>query len=360
MTSAPSRAARRAERKVDNVFAAVITGKSEVQIRDVPEPEPTADGVVVDITYCGICGTDIHAYQSGRAYNPAVCGHEWTGHLSAIGREVRGWHEGDRVVVAVPPACGRCSACRAGHTEHCQTVFAAATGRDILNPLHGGFAARLGVPAGRVVAANAELTDLQAGQVEPATITFHAVRRSGLRLGDTAVIQGAGPIGMTTMQWVRARGAGNVIVVEPNAVRRDLALVLGASSAVHPDDAQGWVLEHTKGLGADVVYECVGRGFAVQTAVDLARRGGELCMIGFPDTNAEITPAVWLVKELRTVAALAYTHDDFDLAMGMIADGRVKLDPMHTLTIGLDGFEAAIADLATGASSQMKVLVDPR
>ena len=342
------------------MLAAVITGRERVDLREVPDPTPAADGVVVDIAYCGICGTDIHAYQSGTTYNPAVCGHEWAGWLSGVGPNVRGLSEGDRVVVAVPPACGSCAACRRGQTEHCQTVFLAATGRDIVAPLHGGFASRLAVPHGRVVKADPRLTDEQAGQVEPATITFHAVRRSGLRLGDTAVIQGAGPIGMATTQWVRARGAGEIIVVEPNEVRRSVAMSLGATSAVAPEQAAEHVLERTKGLGADIVYECVGRGFAVQTAVNLARRGGELCLIGFPDTNADIAPAIWLIKELRTVASLAYNHEDFEMAMAMIADGRIRLEPMHSLTVGLGGLEAALADLATGQSTELKVLVDPR
>jgi (R,R)-butanediol dehydrogenase/meso-butanediol dehydrogenase/diacetyl reductase len=340
--------------------AGVITGRQELTLRDVPDPVPAVDGVVVDIAYCGICGTDVHAYQSGRPYAPAICGHEWTGTLSAVGAGVRRVHEGDRVVVAVPPACGRCEACQAGRSDQCRTVFVAATGRDQPGALHGGFAPLLAVPEGRVVRTHQALTDEQAAQVEPATVAFHAVRRSGIRLGDVAVVQGAGPIGLTTLQWVRAAGAAEVIVVEPNPVRQALALALGATTVVAPDDAGDLVLEHTHGLGADIVYECVGRPFAVQRAVDLARRGGTMCLIGLADSDAAINPTAWLVKEISVVAALAYTHDEFDLAMAMIADGRVRLDPMHTTTVGLDGLAAALDDLAGGAPEQTKVLVDPR
>ncbi len=341
--------------------AAIITGLQQLDVIEVPEPEPAPDGAVVDIALCGICGTDIHAYQSGAPYNPAICGHEWVGTVSAIGGSVRNVAEGDRVVVAVPPPCGSCSACRAGQTLWCSSVFLSATGRDVKHPAHGGFAPRLAVKASRLVRANSSLSDEEAAQVEPATVAFHAVRASRIRLGDVAVVQGAGPIGLTTLQWVKAAGAGEVIVIEPNVQRRSLAAELGATITCGAGaEAEQLVREHTKGLGADVVYECVGRAPAVQSAADLVRRGGSVCLIGLSDTPASIVPGVWLVKEIQLTAALAYTHEEFDLAMGMVADGRVRLSPMHSSTASLDNLAAVMADLAGGTSAETKVLVDPR
>ena len=220
------------------MHAALITGQETVELVEFPDPTPAPAGVVVDIAFCGICGTDIHAYQSGRPYNPAICGHEWSGTISAIGSEVTSLGEGDRVVVAAAPSCGNCAACHQGQADRCQVVFLSALGRDPLAPPHGGFAPRLAVAATRVVKTDSGLTDEQAAQVEPITVAFHAVRTSALRLGDIAVIQGAGPIGLGTMQWVRAGGAGKVIVVEPNEQRRELALELGAHHAVRAGRAR--------------------------------------------------------------------------------------------------------------------------
>ena len=343
------------------MFAALITGRSTLEMVEFPDPVPAAGGVVVDIAFCGICGTDIHAYQSGVPYHPAICGHEWVGVVSARGDGVRELSEGDRVVVAIAPPCGRCAACRAGQADHCQAAFMSALGRDPLAPPHGGFAPRIAVSKDRVVRADSRLTDEQAAQVEPATVSFHAVRRSRIRLGDVAVVQGAGPIGLGTLQWVRAAGAGVVVVVEPNRRRRELAMTLGAHHAVEPgSSADALVKELTHGLGADIVYECVGRAFAVQSAVDLARRGGSLCLIGLADQPAPIETGSWLVKEVAVTSALAYTRDEFEMSMSMIADGRFRTEPMHTSTVGLDGLDAALADLASGASTETKVLVDPR
>ncbi len=340
--------------------AALITGLETVELIDFPEPVPAPGGVVVDIDLCGICGTDVHAYHADRPYPPAICGHEWTGLVSATGADVSGLAEGDRVVVAVTPACGACEPCRAGQARWCGTAFAMTIGLDPEAPPHGGFAPRVAVPAGRVVAADPGLTVAQAAQVEPATVAFHAVRHSPPRLGDIAVVQGAGPIGLTTLQWVIAAGAGQVVVVEPNPARGRLAAELGASTVVTPEEAPEVIAEATRGLGADVVYECVGRPAAIQQAVDATRRGGTMCLIGVAEGQATIDPVAWLVKELEVRSALAYTHDDFERTMGMMVDGRCVVEPLHTATVGLSGLGPALADLGSGTSAEIKVLVDPR
>lgn len=347
--------------RVAHVLAGLIVGQGVVELREFPDPAPPEGGVVVDIDLCGICGTDVHAYQSGRPYRPAICGHEWSGTVSAVGHGVSSWHEGDRVVVAVAPACGSCSACHAGQADRCQVAFMSALGSDPLAPPHGGFAARIPVAASRVVALDPALSEIEAAQVEPTTVAFHAVRSSRLRLGDVAVVQGAGPIGLATMQWVRAAGASRVIVIEPNEGRRRLAAALGAHDVMAPgDEATALVREHTHGLGADIVYECVGRPFAIQSAVDLARRGGAACLIGLADSDASISPATWLIKEIAVTSSLAYFREEFEMCMAMIADGRVDVAPLHTGTVALDGLAGALAELASGTSAHTKVLVDPR
>lgn len=360
--SCPSvgRGTTRPSTKVLEVYAALIVGKGQLELRDFPDPVPPDAGVVVDIALCGICGTDVHAYQSGQAYNPATCGHEWAGSISAVGRDVRSLAEGDRVVVGAAPACGSCAACRAGQADRCQVAFLSMLGLDALAPSHGGFARQIAVAASRVVRTNPALDDVQAAQVEPATVAFHAVRASTLRLGDVAVVQGAGPIGLSTLQWVRAAGASRVIVIEPSEARRALALELGAHDAVAPGEpARNLVKELTHGLGADIVYECVGRPFAIQAAVDIARRGGAMCLIGLADEDALISPGSWLVKEIAVTSSLAYFHEEFEMCMAMIADGRMRVAPLHTATVALERLDAALADLASGQSSQIKVLVNP-
>ena len=233
--------------------AALITGKELIEFVDFDDPSPEPEQIVVDITYCGICGTDIHSFQSDGAAWPSTCGHEWTGFVSKTGSSVDRLSEGDRVVIAVPPSCGNCSACHSGQMEKCQTVLMATVGRGPFATPHGGFAKQLAVHNGRAVKANADLSDIQAAQIEPAAICFHAVRANSPRLGEVAIIQGAGPIGLSTLQWARVAGAGTIIVVEPNEARRKLSLALGAHHAVDPSESSAFISDHTMGLGADTV-----------------------------------------------------------------------------------------------------------
>jgi (R,R)-butanediol dehydrogenase/meso-butanediol dehydrogenase/diacetyl reductase len=345
---------------VGDVRAALITGAAKVELMDFPDPVPADTGVVVDIAFCGICGTDLQAYVSGRAYTPAICGHEWTGTISATGRAVSRGREGERVVVGVPEACGSCAPCVAGHLGHCLTSLAFVHGRDPEAPLHGGFASRIAVSVDRVIAAHAGLDDETLAQVEPVTVSLHAVNRSALRSGDTAVVLGAGPVGLTTMQCAWAAGAGQVLVIEPSDTRRAMATALGATAVASVEAAADVVAEHTGGLGADVAYECVGGGDPLGSAVDLARRGGSVCMIGFRDAPAAIEPSTWLRKEITVTAALGYLHHEFGSAMDLLADGLIRVDVMHTATTKIEGLAATLDELASGASSQMKVLVNPR
>lgn len=339
--------------------AALITDQETVELLDFPEPVPEPEQVVVDITYCGICGTDIHAFQTPGPASTSTCGHEWTGTISAAGTAVKRVSEGDRVVIAVPPSCGTCAACHAGQMEKCKTVLLATVGAGPFATPHGGFAPQLAVHQGRVVAADPRLTDEQAAQIEPATICFHAVRSNMPVLGDVAVIQGAGPIGLSTLQWVLVSGAGTIVVVEPNPERRQLALDLGAHHAVTPEDAKEHLDALTSGLGADVVYECAGIAPTVQSAVNLARRGGRMCLIGLATGDAPISPREWLMREINVTAALGYTHEEFEMAMGYVADGRVDLDALHSGTVALADLQATFTELASGTSAHTKILVRP-
>lgn len=341
------------------MHAALITDQETIEFFELESSPPEKDQVVVDITLCGICGTDIHAFQSPGPAWPSTCGHEWTGVLSAIGSDVTRVSEGDRVIIAVPPSCGSCSACHAGHMDKCQTVLTATVGRGPYQTPHGGFADQLTIHQGRVVLANSELSDEQAAQIEPAAICFHAVRANAPRLGDVAVIQGAGPIGLSTLQWVLAAGAGTTIVVEPNETRRDLALSLGAHHSVDPSIAADFVADHTRGLGGDIVYECAGVPATVQSAIDLARRGGRVSLIGLAMGDAPISPRQWLNKEIKVSASLGYSHEEFEMTMGFVSDGRIDLDALHSGTIDLIDIAETFVDLAGGQSQHTKVLVRP-
>jgi (R,R)-butanediol dehydrogenase / meso-butanediol dehydrogenase / diacetyl reductase len=331
--------------------AGLVTAPRRFELVEVPEPEPAPGVAVVAVRRCGICGTDVHGYLGPGPYTPAICGHEWVGEVVAIGAGVRAVAEGDRVVGGIAPPCGRCGPCRSGQAAWCTTALLGMVGRDPLAPPHGGFAPRLALDAQRLVRVPEALTDHEAALVEPLTVALHAVRRSPPALGATVAVVGAGPVGLLTLQCARAAGAGRVVVVEPVEARRSLACSLGADEAVPPGDPAA--------AGADVVYECAGVPSTLQAAVDLARRGGTVGLVGLAEGPATVSPATWLVKEVTVVASLGYLHHEFAPAMALVTSGRVALAPLVDAVVTLDDLPATFARLADHPGAAVKILVDP-
>ncbi|HEY5646820.1 MAG TPA: zinc-binding dehydrogenase [Pseudomonadales bacterium] len=341
------------------MLVGLVAGRERLELREFPEPTPAPGKAVVQIAYCGICGTDVHAYQSGQAYNPAICGHEWCGTVSAVGRDVD-VREGDRVAIGVAGACGRCPTCRRGDHEHCETAFAGMIGVGPMAAPHGGFASAIAIDAARLYRTHDRIDDLDAALLEPATVALHAVRRTPIRLGDCVVVIGAGPIGLLVMQCARAAGAGATILIEPQPGRRALAGELGADLLIDPnaeDPAQA-IAAFTGRAGADVIFECAGIAATIEIAVGLSRRGGVVSLVGVPASASEINGAAWLVKEVRLVTSLGYTREEFDITQALVTDGRLRLRPLHSDTVALEQLPEAFARLAR-APADIKILVQP-
>lgn len=337
----------------------LVTGRHQVDLREFPDPQPEAGKAVVRIAYCGICGTDVHAYQSGSPYNPAICGHEWSGTITAVGAgtQVR---EGDRVAIGIAPPCGRCTTCGRGDPEHCEAAFAGMIGVGPMAAPHGGFASAIAIDAARLYGVIDGIDDLRAAMLEPATIAFHAVRRTPMRMGDSVVVLGGGPIGLLVLQCARAAGAGAVVLIEPQASRRALGARLGADLLVDPleEDAAERVNRFIGLPGADVVFECAGVPATIETAVTLARRGGVVSLVGVPNAPSQINGAAWLIKEIRLVTSLGYQREEFAMTQGLVRDGRLDLTALHTSTVGLAGMADAFARLSD-TPDEVKILVDP-
>ncbi|MCC6382006.1 MAG: zinc-binding dehydrogenase [Dehalococcoidia bacterium] len=340
--------------------AGLVTARERFALIDVPEPRPAPGLAVVDVLLCGVCGTDLHAWQSGHS-SPATCGHEWVGVVREAGEGVENVRAGDRVIAGVAAACGSCGQCAAGYPEYCEPVFLGMVGSGPLAAAHGGFAPAIAVEAARLCPVPPALTDEEAALVEPLTVALHAVRRAHVRLGDTAVVLGAGPIGLLAMQCLRSAGVARLIVVEPSEARAALAARLGAEVVLHPaaGDVTDAVLELTAGLGPDVVLECAGIAPTIQQSVEIVRRGGQVMMVGLANETATIEPRTWLIKEVTFRSALCYLRREFALAMELVAAGGVDLRALHTSTLALEDLPDAMAGLA-GDRGQVKVLVDPR
>lgn len=201
-----------------------LVGPGRIDIEDRDDPRPQRGQVVVEIDTCGIGGSDREAYEMGTSGSAAWFGHEWTGRVIAVGRGVVDRFEGQRVVAGVSPPCGACPPCRSNRTAYCRSTLEQTVGLDPLAADHGGFATHTVADARRLVPV-AEAIDIRsAALIEPASVAVHAVRRSGLGLGDVVVVVGAGTVGLLTAEIARIGGAAHVVSIDTAAARREIGL----------------------------------------------------------------------------------------------------------------------------------------
>ncbi len=338
--------------------AGIITGKESFELVEVDDPSPRPGQVVVAIDRCGICGSEVHAYQEGWPYSPGLCGHEWTGTVVELGAEVDRLDTGQRVVGAQAPGCGDCTRCRADLPQYCRIAASEYSGPN--GPSSGGFAPYLTLSANRLVTVPDGLDAERSALIEPASVALHAIRRSRLAVGDVVCVVGCGAIGLMAIQCARLAGAGSVIAVEPSEARRALAVQLGADVAVAPgSELRAVINERTAGLRADIAFDCAGIPTTLQQSVDMVRQGGSVCVVGVTGEKATIDPMRWMMKEVSVDTSLLFTLDEMSIAAGLISDGRIRTSELTGQTITLDALPTTIDDLATRRVDAVKILVDP-
>lgn len=338
----------------------VIVGKGEFVFEDVPKRVLRQGGAIVRITLCGICGSDVSAYKTGAPYPKGLCGHELVGVVEEISVEIPGVDEGTRIVVSGPPPCAtRCPACLQGHYEACSNIAQSLLGADGFSPDSGGFASRQLIDARRLVPVPASLTDQQAAMAEPATVATRGVLKSGIRPGQSAVVLGAGPIGLFAIQTLKAGGVRDIVVIDPDVGRRSVALKVGASHGFSPgEDGARAVLDLTAGLGPDFVFECSGASTALHDAARLCRHMGTVVMIGVSAVPVMIEPVEFLLKELTMITSMGFDKNDTMSVLRLLESGKILTDPLYSETIPLGETANAISELAKG-SDKIKVLVAP-
>jgi (R,R)-butanediol dehydrogenase / meso-butanediol dehydrogenase / diacetyl reductase len=352
------------------VRAARFHGRGDIRVEDVPDPKVGPGQVEVSVDWCGICGTDLHEFLEGPIFIPAagaphpitgqtvpvVMGHEFAGVVSAVGDGVSGLQEGDRVAVEPYYVCGECVACAAGRYNICRKLgFIGLSGQD------GGFAEKCVVDARWVHRLGDLPTDVGA-LVEPLAVGYHAVRLSGVREGGTAAVFGAGPIGLVTAAALRAVGAGNVIVVEPAAARKEKAQVAGAHTVLDPTatDVPDAIRDLTGGAGADVAFECAGIDAVLATAIGSVRPGGTVVNVAIWGHQPQVPMLDLVLSEVTVVGSLAYCGDHTD-TIALLRDKAVQAEPFITGRIGLESLvDRGFRELIDHKDRNVKILVSPK
>jgi (R,R)-butanediol dehydrogenase/meso-butanediol dehydrogenase/diacetyl reductase len=317
-----------------------------------PPPEPGPGQVVLDIAYCGICGSDLH-FRDIPALFPAgtVPGHEMSGSIAAVGEGVTGWSTGDRVSVLPFAQCGECDACRAGTEQVCGVAVANGVGLGTGRP--GGFSERVIVDA-QMLFALPDSVDARAGTlVEPTAVAVHALARAELRAGERLAVVGAGPIGLLTALVARQGGA-EVTLVSRNPGRAQRAERLGLRT-VAPEDAPAAFA----GNPPAIAMECAGTASAAAQALELVAPLGRVVVVGIASEPLPIEPLPLVFKEVDVRGAIIYRRADFDRAIELLASGGIPGDALIDDVIGFDAAEAMFQSLVAPGNRRVKVLLDP-
>ncbi len=315
---------------------------------------PGPGEVRLDVAYCGLCGTDLHiahGAMDARIRTPQVIGHEMSGTVAEVGAGVEGVRAGDPVVVRPLDTRGETPADRGFSHIGRNLKF---LGIDAPGALQASWT----VPAFTLHALPAGLDLRLAALAEPLAVACHDVRRAGLEAGETALVVGGGPIGLLISLVARARG-GRVLVVEPDGSRRGLAVELGLAALDPEDDVAGAVAEATAGAGAEVVFEVSGSAAGILAATEHAAIRGRVVVVAiFPEPKpVRLFDLFW--KELELRGARVYEPEDFDAAIGLLADGALPVERLVSAVEPLARVPEVFDELGNGRAA-VKILVDCR
>ena len=344
-------------------------GAQDLRLEQIPIPRPGPRQVRIAVQYCGICGSDLHEYESGphaipvgtaHAVSgrsaPLTLGHEFCGTVVELGSEVTGLQVGNRVAVEPEYRCSHCAYCRSGAYNLCADMgFAGLMG-------DGGMAEFAVVPSYMLHRLPDAVTLEQAAVLEPAAVALHALRRSQLAAGASCAIFGLGPIGLLLVTLAKLQGAHTIIAVDVSPERLHMATQAGASHAIDakgltPRELRHTIASATAGLGVDTSFEAAGLQATFEGALRALRKGGNMVMVGLmPEARLDAFDAV--NRELSLVASVGY-RDVYPELIGLIAAGAFDPSSIITQTVPLelavrDGFAALVQD-----RSQIKILISP-
>jgi L-iditol 2-dehydrogenase len=342
--------------------ALVLSEYERLTIEDLPLPVCAEDEVLVRVAACGICGSDVHGYDgtSGRRIPPIVMGHEAAGTITAVGASVQDFSPGDRVTFDSTLYCGQCAFCRRGEVNLCDN-------RQVLGVScsdyrrAGAFAEYIAVPERILYRLPDALSFPEAAMLEAVAVAIHAVRLSQIAGGETALVIGAGMIGLLTMQAAKAAGCTRVFIADVDPTRLALASTLGADETLpcSGDGLASEILRLTAARGVDIVLEAVGRDETVSTAVACVRKGGVITLIGNVAASVSVPLQSIVTRQIRLQGSCA-SAGEYPEAMRLVAEGRIKVTPLISAVAPLSEGPQWFARLHAREPNLMKVILDPR
>lgn len=341
--------------------ALLLTEYRKLQPADVPRPVPGPGDLLVRVKACGICGSDIHGYDgsTGRRIPPLIMGHEAAGEVAEIGPGVSSFSVGDRVTFDSTISCGECWYCQRGQINLCQNRQVLGVSCDEYRR-HGAFAEYVLIPQRIAYHLPASLSYEHAALLEAVSVAVHAVNRTPIRMGDTAVVVGSGMIGLLVLQALRHAGCGRIIAIDLDDDRLKLARTLGADVTFNArtEHLAEAVAGLTAGRGADVALEAVGATAPIQTAIQVLRRGGALTLVGNLAPRIDLPLQQVVTRELSLYGSCASSHD-YPLSIELMASGKIQVEPLISACAPLPDGPQWFERLYAHEAGLMKVILQP-
>jgi len=310
--------------------ALVLERYNHLVYKNVPRPVLGADDVLVQVKACGICGSDVHGMDgsTGRRIPPLIMGHEASGVIAEVGSNVKQYQPGARVTFDSTVYCGACFYCRRGEINLCDHRRVLGVSCDEYRQ-DGALAEYVAVPQHILFMLPDKISFAQSAMVEPCSVALHAVAGTPVSLNDTAVVVGAGIIGLLVIQTLRVAGCGQIVAIDLQPERLALARQLGADMGLGPgkDDIIALIGKMTANRGADLVIDAVGINASLETALSSLRKGGALTLIGNLSTQVEL-PLQSVVTGEITLRGSCASRGEYPAALDMIARGAINVDAL--------------------------------
>jgi threonine dehydrogenase-like Zn-dependent dehydrogenase len=323
---------------------AVLCEGTEAFVAEVPDPAPAAGEVIVEVDACGLCGSDVHALQDGQVTPGQVLGHEFSGRIAALGREVTGWHEGQPVAASPLGSCGECRICARGLAFRCE----AAPNVGITRP--GAYAQYVAVPARQLAALPAGVPVEVGSHAEPLSVALQAVSLARVGPGDPVLVYGVGPIGLYAIMGLRMTGAGPIVAAGRSAARREAAAAVGADVVLDTRQMPVTSYAEESGTRFAAVLECSGSPGAFTEAMTVTEPGGTVVEVALTPEAPPVPLFGMLSEGLHLVGACAFSDETYRTAVDHLVHGRVPVERVVSERVPLEATPRALVRLRTPGS----------
>ncbi len=335
---------------------AVMTAPGAIEFHEIDQPTPGDGEVLMQTRRIGVCGSDIHVWHGLHPYTPfpVVQGHEVGGVVAAVGANVTRVKPGDKITFMPQVTCGECYSCRHGMYHICENL-------KVMGFQTGGAAQEYFLlPEWNVLKLPDTMSLDQAAMIEPIAVTVHALRRGGGAEGKNVIVLGAGPIGNLTAQVAKASGAKAVMITDISPYKLDKAREVGIDYAINTGTEKlGEAIAHAFGPDkADLMLECVGIEPTMTDAINNARKGTTIVVVGVFGRRPQVDLGLVQDRELSLVGTLMYRQEDYERAIELAADGRLKLDQMITHRFAFTDYLAAYHAIEESKGEYLKVMIE--